>query len=419
MNKTAGQKNGFFGLQNHCKVRLNGRKYKIFPILFLAALTSVAKAQTDIENEIKSFVDSAELLINNGRRMILQHVQEKDFEKVAEIHGFLNRRTLARDCAAFTYRENLYIAGLTGNWHEFLAIAEHFSEIQGKSLCYPSYGYYSDYTFFNTLRVEFEKNAPQLFEEALSANLTPEDEELLELYFHVLENKVDEAYGKKLKSFKKKYPQSKYDDFVNGLLPRGFFVGGISLGMGATRIFPTGNLSSHFAPATVFNFAFDIYFDRFFVGLQLDIGKLRLKVPLPSQTTGYDHDFQVNDRLSYMHGGLLGGYTVIRNYRLQLSPFINFGGTSLESNFYKDEAKKHMEFYIFDETWFVGAGLRADINLFDFETNSGFFTISPTTHRIHLRLDAGYNIPIKYEYTPARGNVSYVKMSLIWQSGFF
>ena len=87
--------------------------------LALFALLNTANAQ-NIEQEIISFVDDTEILIHNGRRMILQYVQAQNFERVAEIHYFLNERTSAYTCTPFIFQEELDIALLTNNWTLFL-----------------------------------------------------------------------------------------------------------------------------------------------------------------------------------------------------------------------------------------------------------------------------------------------------------
>jgi len=381
----------------------------VLNVFLLFIVLNTANAQ--IENEIILFVDSTELLVNNGRRMLLQYAQSKDYNRVAEIYSFLNLRANAKNCAAFHYNEKLYISILTNNWNDFFTKAEHFSELTRIPFCISI----SDQILHNTLYWEVRNEVAQHFENALNTNLTPEDEELLELYLHIIGYQQNEIYDKKLKDFKKKYPQSRYSDFVNNYLPAPLFSFGMAFSFGATQIIPTGNLSNFFVSSTAFYASMDFYFNDFLLGIQVNVGSLELKTPLLSQSTGYGHDFLKNDRLSYIDGGFLGGYTLLKNNWLQFTPFVLLGGTTLESSLYKDPNDSKLEFKIFN-SFVVGAGLRTEINVLNFSMNDRFYRTSLPS-RINLRFDAGYNIPVKYNYTPAKGNVIYARTALVWWFG--
>jgi hypothetical protein len=391
------------------------KEVKLFISVFmLSAALSTVNAQ--IENEIKSFVDSTELLVNNGRRMLLQHVQTKDYQKVAEIYDFLNEKTQANKCAPFNYTEDLYIAILINDWDFFLTRVEFYSEITKGILCYPI----RDNTLVRMLRLEVKDNASQLFDNALNIDLTSEEIDLLELYFYLIENDVDETYSKKLKDFKKKYPQSIYNDFVNNYLPRptiGNIKAALGFGLGISQIFPTGNLSNYFEPVTTGGMSMDFYSNKFFLGFQFNAGGIKFKIPLEHSTSGYDENFQKGDRLTYIDGGLHGGYTVLENNRLQLSPYIYLGGVTIESNFYKDDSNNDLEFKVLN-SFFIGPGLRTEIKLFGFESRDGFSGMT-MQNSLNLRLDIGYNIPTKYDFALAGGNMFYARIALTWRVGNF
>jgi|GEM_PF-3452971 len=377
----------------------------------LFAALNTAKAQIDMESMLTNFVDTTEVMINNGRRMILQNVQTRNFDKVAELYEFLNERTSAKNCDAFFYVEDLYIAILTGNWNGFLEKAERFTEISRRQLCVPI----NDNMLFRALQAEVQNNASQLLGNALMADLTLEEKELLELYFYLFENGVDETYSQKLRTFKRKYPQSQYNDFVRNYLPDALFRFGMGWSFGATQNFPTGGLANYLTSGTALNFSMDFYFNNFFFGVQADIGTLRFDSPLPSHTSGYFHDFRVNDRLFYAHGGLTAGYRMVRSGRFELSPFIYLGGGTLESNFYRDPRDNDLEFRVFN-TFIFGPGLRTEFNLFNFEARD-HFTGMRIPSRVNLRLDVGYNIPARFRYTPMRGNIPYARLALVWWIG--
>ena len=378
--------------------------------LFLSAsllftVLNTAQAQIDLENEIKSFTDSTELIISNGRKMLLQYVQAKDYQKAADIYDFLKAKTSANGCSAFTYNEELYITSLIGGWTEFLTQAAYYSGIMQGSLCYPTLRQET-----RTLYQEFYNNAALLAEDAQNDNIiTAEEKELLDIYFYLIRNNQDAVYDKKMKNFKKKYPYSRYRDFTDKYLPKPRTYIGMSFGLGLTEIFPTGNLNSYFAPATVGAILMDIYFNKLFLAFQFDAGSMKFKTPLLNSTTRYGHDFLKDEELSYMDAGIIGGYVVAQNKRLQFSPYVYLGGISLKSNLYTDGNNEDLEFKMLD-SFFIGPGLRTELKLFGFGTKDpampgGF---------LNLRLDIGYNIPVRrFDFSPAQGNILYARLALV------
>ena len=192
------------------------KRTKLFlsAFVFFATLNT-AKAQIDMESLLTNFVDTTELMVNNGRRMMIQHVQAGDFQGVAELYELLNERTRAKNCDAFLYNESLLIAILTENWKEFLRKAENFSEIVRTPICYPI----RDQQLFFALRSDFHANSSNFFNSAMKAGLTDEEKEVVELFFYIVRHGQDENFDRKIRAFKRNQPRSKYDDFVRNYLP--------------------------------------------------------------------------------------------------------------------------------------------------------------------------------------------------------
>ena len=373
-------------------------KRLLFSALMLFAVLNSAKAQ--LEQEIEAFVDSTEILVIDGREMMLQYVQAGNFERIAEIFEFLNERTQAYDCNAFTYQESLYIALLINNWNDFLTRAERFSETTRIPLCVPL----RDRQLVNALYAQLQNDALWLSNNVLVAGLTIEEKDLLQLFFHVLKHGVDETYNRKLRIFRREYPQSRFNDFIRNYLPDIFIGGGMGFGIGASQIFPTGGLSNFFAPATAFNMTFDVNYSDFIFGFHLDYGSMRLNRPLLISKTNFDYDFLGNERFRYFDFGFHAGYTLFRNNWFEFLPFINMSGTRLRSNLFDAE-------YLDDEfkvinSFTVGSGLRSEFRLLN--SSDGFFFRS-----VSLRLEAGYNIPVSFRFRYARGNIFYTRIALV------
>ena len=369
----------------------------------LFTFLNTANAQ-QLEQEIISFVDDTEVLINNGRRMMLHYVQARNFERVAEIFEFLNERTQAHNCEAFTYQEDLLITLLTNNWNEFFTRAEYFLEIARIPLCMPI----QDNLLLVALYAELESNFSQILENARMADLTLEEMQLLELFLHLFEHGSGETYRRKLRAFRRQHPESAYNDFVRHYLPRGEVRGGMGFSMGATQFFPTGNLSNYFSTPTVFNVSWDFSFSRILLGLQVDIGSTRLNTPLLSSITGHDYDFQKGDRFEFGSFMFPIGYTLIRNNQFEVTPFVGLGGTVIRSNIHAGQGRSR-EFEVVN-SFTVSPGLRTEFWL------TRFFWAGDA-NGLSFRFDVGYNMPVRFNYTPARGNVFYARAGIVWWIG--
>jgi len=110
------------------------KQHLILSILILFLALNSVNAQ--IENEIRSYTDSIELLVTNGRKLIMQHIQTNDLKKVAEIYDYLVLITEEKNCRAFTYNEDIFIASIMYDWNGFFNHAAHMSETKKVSLCY-------------------------------------------------------------------------------------------------------------------------------------------------------------------------------------------------------------------------------------------------------------------------------------------
>ncbi len=388
------------------------KKSKSYIVVLLFCFAAL-DANAQIGNEIKAYVDSSEMIINNGRRLLLQSVQTKDYRKMAEIYNYLKVESSLNNCIPFSYNEDLHITSLTGSWDEFLIKAENFSVDAKETLCYPIHDQVGTFLY-----KEVYGNAGKLLENALSNQSDSEKRDLLELYFYIVENGQNETFDTKVKNFKKNYPKSRYSDFLNYYLPQPEQKLAMTFGMGASGIFPTGKLGQHFDPNGLFALSMDFYVNNFFGGLQLDGGgRLKLNAPLLRSVTGYPQNFLKGDYFSYMNVGLLGGYIVARNNILQFSPFVYLGGTSLTSNLYKNSEDDDLEFRIFD-SFFIGPGLRTEFKIWEFDMKDRYMNMS-MPGCIALRLDVGYSIPVHYEYTAAKGNILYTRLALTWWIGNF
>jgi len=386
------------------------RRREIMAILTILFLSPVA-LNAQIENEIKSFVDSTELMVINGRKLMIKHTQEKDYNKIAEAYYYLNNLTSGNDCDVFTYAEDLFVDILTGDWIAFLSKAENYSDEITKPMCYQVKDQLGTF-LFNQIKAEWEI----LIEETNNTDLSDEEKSLFEAVIYLIGNTQDEEFDAKIKDFEKKYPQSKYNNFVKQYLPQPYKLFSIPFGLGATQVFPTGKLGAFFKQTTDFSLSMDFYFTKWFGGLQLTGGNMGLRGDLLSDKTEYSEDFYAGDKFSYTDVGVTLGYNILKSKNIHIAPYLYLGGTTLMSNLFEGSKDDDLEFQVIN-SFFVGSGLRFEWKILDFGKGNNYTDIPDNS--LALRFDAGYNYPVTFKFTPARGGVFYTRLSLIYWIGTF
>jgi hypothetical protein len=381
-------------------------------ILFLIILISTCGINAQIENEIKSYVDSTEIMINNGRRLLLQKIQEKEYGKAAEIFNYLKDKSSMNKCQAFSFNEELYISCLISDWANFLNRAEQFGQVQDEKNCYPD-----KFKINELLYKEVAANADKLLENARKDELSQEDDALLDMYFYLLsKGSRDEIYDRKINSFKKQFSQSRYANFVKNYLPEPEVRAGLTYAMGATEIFPTGNMKQYFDAGTAFSFSMDFCLNKLYLSLFFNVGNLNIKKSFTPITSDYIYHFYPEDKFSYFDGGLACGY-LLRGKYVHFSPFLSIGGSTLESMLFKDPDDDDKEFKIYD-SFIFGPGIHTEFKLHEFKINNTNYYGSPFGY-LSLRLDGGYNIITSTKYDPAKGNSFYAKATLVFGIGKF
>ena len=177
------------------------------------------------------------------------------------------------------------------------------------------------------------------------------------------------------------------------------FAGGIS--MGATQAFPTGGLSNYFTPAIGFSISLGFSINRFYIGFQT-VSDARMRLSKPLSESIY---LQEGERFIYRDLTFPIGYTLIKGNRFELMPFVGIGRTTMRRFLH------NYEFYIAD-TFTISPGLRTEFQLARFNLNDPTMPSS-----LNFRLDVGYNMPMRFNYTPARGNVFYARAAIVWWFG--
>lgn len=379
-------------------------------ILFLVPVLSFTmRSEAQIVDEIRSYIDTTEILVNNGRKLLIKRIEEKDYMKALEIYQYLTRITMDKNYSAFTYMEDLYINLLIGDWNN---ASIYMLDYRNKStkMINPS-----SYQIYNLLYQKVSESADSLNRQAETVLKDDESEQVYGLLFYILKNKsVDSKYNEMYRKFRKEYRLSKYEDFVTHLLPGKYVKASLSFALGSGTIIPAGGIADHFSSNASFGMSMDVDINRLYTSLYVIGSNFKLKDPFSVIHDSEQMSFEMNEKFHYITGGLKTGYFIVRDKRIHLAPYISVSGSTLESTRFETE-KDGKEYRIFN-SFTYGTGIDAEIKLFNSTTMSYYGY--PSDYYISLKLGGGFDFLVKTK-DPYKGHLTYLNAGLCFAIGEF
>ncbi len=376
----------------------------------LLVLFKLNICQAQIEQEIKTYIDSSELIINNGRKMLINNIENKNYPKSREIYNYLRSRNTGNTYYAFYYTEELMITALTEDWTNFLNLAENYNELS-QNRCYSN-----TVNLINPLYKNLDSNIEEVKIKLANITLSKEDKDLINLYLYIFnKEKPDIYYSKQLSLFKKSYPTSVYNNFINYFLPARYTKGAMTFSGGSGINIPTSNLTDYFNMAASYNFSLDFNINKIYCSLYFNGSTHSLKKSFIGTLDGNTETFEKNENFVYSEGGLKGGYFLARTQKIQLAPFINIAGASIKSTRFQDDDDDNDEFSA-TNSFVCGPGLHSEVKLTDFNKDNRY---KPMPTYLSLKLDIGYNYLTKIKYDKFKGNIAYCSFALVYGLGEF
>jgi len=378
-------------------------------IVFLILLSIQANAQ--IADEIKSYVDSTEIIVLNGRKLLVQKLTEKDDKKAREIYQYLSDLSSESNYKAFNYTENIYANLLMGNWNTLITYMKEYSQ-KIRTFTYPSTDPLDKVLYDRLMPV-----TDSLLSECKESGLDRESQEVILLMLHILKSgKVDDQYDHLYNSFQKEYKQSAYKDFVNNYLPKATFKGSMTFSVGSGMIVPTGKLADNFSSNAIGHFSWDFSFNKVYISLYFNGSGLHLKEPFYVTSETDSLYFNKHESFSYVEGGLKTGYFLLRNKKFQVAPYVKIAGTTLESTRFEDADDDDRE-YAPVNSFTYGPGIHAAWKLYENKKRDVNGLRSPFFFAI--KADAAYNFIAKYDDKYFKGNTQIISLGIIYGIGEF
>jgi hypothetical protein len=374
-------------------------------ILFFQAL----HAHSQIEEEIFSYVDSSDIIVKNGKALLLKSLQEKDFNKAHEVYVYMLKHSEDGVYSLFSYEEELFFNSLMAYWNQWAELAKNINEYRYK---YRQY-YSSPYSINGGLYLLMQDRSDSLI--TLKKSIDPESRQMIDVYLSRFSSKdIIPNYSDRLRMYKRQYAHGKYTKFIRTYLPNPNFKGSLGFAMGATFLFPTGDLGDLFPNPAVFTISMDVNVNKVYTSLYFNGGSFNLKRALNASFHGVDTVFQVNEQFPYIEVGLKGGYFVLRNQRVQLAPYAFIGGASLKSDIYDISLNVEVLEYEIYNSFIYGFGVHTQVKLLKFKNRS--YDYKPNSF-MSLKVDAGYTMVSKYKVPVFDGNMFYLQATLIFSMG--
>lgn len=391
------------------------KKKLVLAILFASAFSITTTAQ--IENEIKNYVDSSEILLNNGRKFLAKSIREGKIQKSQEVFHYLMMKGEEKDCWSFNYKEQLLLSVLFKDIETTLKLIENYSD----KAVYPCFRNMEPVE--EAIYAEFGKNKPLLENMNNTETLEADGRDILKILFHILENGTDnEEYNAMIIAFKKNYPQSKYNKFVKDYLPAPKLKASISYVLGSKYNIFSGKLSNYFHNSPVVAFSMDFCISKVYISMYFEGANIKLQQPITlTNKSGATYDFKTGDLFNKMDIGFKTGYYLVRNKKIHVAPYATLlAGSFMESTLYNSEYDSNKEFKIFD-SFTPGVGINLEYKLGGYNSKSPYNYMygMKNVGYFSIKLDAGTNSIPSFYYLPAKGNASYITLGLVWGIGEF
>lgn len=382
---------------------------KLIILIFILMFIQV-RLKAQIAKEIKSFVDSTELIVTNGRKMLLEKISQGDNLKAMEIYHYLTKSTAGKNYSAFYYNEDVMINMIFGDWINLQNIMFEYRERNLRPV------YTASNQMISILQNNVSKMSDSLYLDCQKSGIDDETVKLLDIiFYYIKEGTADTQYNAKLNAFHKEFKNTRYADLLKYFIPGKKINAAFAFSLGSGVIIPTGNLADNFSGRVSFNLSMDINIQKVYTSLYLHGAELKLKVPFTGTTATDVLVFTKDETFHYLDAGLKAGYFLLRTEKVHLAPFVSASGAYLESKRF-DSEDDHKEFKVFN-SFVCGAGIHTEMKIASFKAKP--FYGYPSGSYISLKLESGLNYITNTRNPAYRGNTPYITLGFNWGIGDF
>jgi len=283
-------------------------------------------AQEDIKQQIISFTDSTEIMIRNGRRLVVDETVKGNSQAAIETINFL-KKNVDKDYVIFYPAEELLLALANSNFEQFLYTAAHFNNLlEEKTKYVQTENISGQLTGFITNEIGLIKK------DLRRAELNPEGKDLIDIYIRYYESEDKFTLNKSIKNYKKSYPDSEYNTFLK-LIEDDIKTGAMNFCLGYGHEFLSGNISEAFS-SSFQNMSMEL---EWFIGptyysvfMQGSVGTMHSNYNMPIED--YDLINTPDDNVFSLKYGAKLGRSWFSTQSINLFSYISIAGYSMKSD---------------------------------------------------------------------------------------
>lgn len=341
------------------------KKFLLSSVFLTISLISLA--QIDLKQEIISFSDTTELIIRNGRKMLVEKTVKGDHEGSNQLLNYLKSNVDNRYVILYPYEEIL-ISLANRNFRLFLFNAKNFSTLmEGKTKTVQTEPIQQEINAYLSKEIDYVKADVE------TSALNEEEKSLIRLFIRYYFNDNSTDLYKDIKNFKKTYPRTEYADFANQM--KGSSSSGrMNFSLGYGHEFINGNISDYFDNHfQIMSFEIDgfvnrTYWSLFFSG---SVGSFNSTIDIPVRKNDLIH--KAGESASTIKYGLKLGHSVYSNKSINFYPYFALGGYEIMSqsddfeDFESSEEKNSLSV-----SFFNGVGASCDVFLKKWKSKNSY-----------------------------------------------
>lgn len=331
-----------------------------FITIILLIITGNLFAQTDIKNQIIAFTDSTEIMIRNGRKLILEKTVTGNHQEALETLNYL-KNNVDNNYVILYPSEELLFSLATSNFELFLYNAKNFNNLmEGKTKAIQT----------DEIGIPLQEYIFQemdlIKKDLANSKISEENQQFIQLYFNYYEGIDKLTVNKSIKNYKKTYPNTEYDYFLNELKQYSS-TSYINFSIGYGREFLNGNISNSFdSHFQIMSLEFEGFVNQTYFSLFMNgsVGKIYSKIDMPVLKT--DLIQKAGDEAFSLKYGVKLGRSWYSNKTFNAFSYLSLGGYQMnaqQSNFENSDSTTK---YKLSDSFFTGVGTACDIVLKNF-----------------------------------------------------
>lgn len=331
----------------------------------LAVLFSIMQsyAQNDMRETIMSYTDTTQMLIENGRQLIVKHIIDRNYTEAGNVLNYLKNKAGSNYVVLYP-GEAILTSIVIRDFQLFLYNAKNFATLVEGKKKYPKY---EDISY--DLHASIREEMMAIQQDLEMADLSDADREFIQLYLDYYNSEDKVALRKKVNNYRSRFPDSDYQYFLKEIKSSSF-AGQFNFGFGYLNERLSGEISNTIDPnISGLCMEIDFVMNRTYVSLYVggSINTLYSKADLPILDT--DWMYLQGNEVATIHYGLKVGYIVYSTTRVKTYPYVNIGGFSVTAQADDIDVDDKNELM---GSFMPGIGVASEINLLNWNSASAY-----------------------------------------------